>query len=533
MMSDPPALPGQRHPTVVHMLLATAGRAPDALALSVHEDGGRVLALDYAGYWSAVAALARRLAAAGAGPGERVAVLLPNGADICIATYGILAAGAQCMPLNPGYTAHELQGILADGAPHLLLVAPERLAELAPLAAALGIGHVWPVAAGALAAPAGEAVLPGPLPTAGSPAMLQFTGGTTGRPKGVELSHAATAVNVAQREAMLPTASDGERILCAMPLFHAYALAMGLHLAAGCGGHLAILPRYHPEAVLDLVAREAITLFPGAPTMFLGLMAHPRFADTDWSSVRLCYSGAAPLPAPVLQAWEAAVGAPVLEGFGQTEAGPVISYNPPGRAKPGSVGLPLAGTRVEIVDAQTGAGPLPQGQAGEIRVRGPQVMSGYRNRPEETAEALRDGWLLTGDIGRFDADGYLFITDRKKDMAVVGGYNVYPREIDEALAAHPEVAEAAAVAAPDAYRGEVVRAFVVPRAGAAPSVAALLEHCRARLTRYKLPASIDLVTELPRTTVGKTDKLNLKRLAAERYPAGPASPAGQEAHDRS
>ena len=357
------------------------------------------------------------------------------------------------------------------------------------------------------------------LPEPDWPAMLQYTGGTTGRPKGVELSHRATATNVAQREAMLPTRTDGERILCAMPLFHAYALAMGLHLAARCGGHLAILPRYQPEAVLDLVERERITLFPGAPTMFAGLMAHERFAATDWRSVRLCYSGAAPLPAATLTAWEAVVGAPVLEGYGQTEAGPVISFNTEACRRPGAVGLPVPETQVEIVDAVTGAGPLPQGREGEIRVRGPQLMDGYRNRSAETAEALRDGWLHTGDIGRFDSDGILFITDRKKDMAIVGGYNVYPREIDEVLLAHPDVAEAAAVPAPDAYRGEVVRAFVVARPGRVPAPESLLAHCRERLTRYKLPASIDIVAELPRTTVGKTDKRDLRRIAAARYPA--------------
>jgi long-chain acyl-CoA synthetase len=357
------------------------------------------------------------------------------------------------------------------------------------------------------------AALP-PLPRADQLALLQYTGGTTGRPKGVNLTHGAIAVNVAQREGLLPTRPDAERILCVMPLFHSYAMAMGLFLAVHCRGCLVVLERYQPERLLETVARERVTIFPGSPTLFVGLMAHPDFERTDWSSVHSCYSGAAPLAEETLRRWRRTVPAPVYEGYGQTEAGPVLSFNPAGGPiKPGSVGVPVADTAIQIVDVETGTRVLPPGARGEIRARGPQIMQGYRNRPEETAQALRDGWLYTGDIGELDDDGYLYVRDRKKDMVIVGGYNVYPREIEEVLCAHPAVAEAAVVGAPDAYRGEILRAYAVPRAGAPVTAEALIDYCAANLAKYKVPATLELLAALPKTSVSKTDKQALRARA--------------------
>ncbi len=218
-----------------------------------------------------------------------------------------------------------------------------------------------------------------------------------------------------------------------------------------------------------------------------------------------------------MRRWRDAVGAPVYEGYGQTEAGPVLSFNPVGGPiKPGSVGIPVAQTTLEVVDVETGTRVLPAGERGEIRARGPQLMQGYRNRKDETAQALRGGWLYTGDIGEFDRDGYLFVRDRKKDMVIVGGYNVYPREIEDVLSAHSAVAEAAAVGAPDSYRGEIVRAYVVLRAAATVSPEALLAHCAANLAKYKVPATLELVDALPKTSVSKTDKQALRARARVR-----------------
>ena len=454
------------------MLAAAAAARPGAEALLCA--GRRFTYLDY---WRAVAGFARAL---GDRRGQRVATRLGNSIEACIAAFGVLASGAQHVPLNPLYTSAELEPILADAEPSAFITEMRMsMAEDLP------------------SRPDPQAL-----------ALLQYTGGTTGRAKGVNLTHRAIATNVAQREALLPTQEDAERILCVMPLFHSYAIAMGLFLAANCRSTLVILERYRPESCLEAIERERITIFPGSPTLFTSLMAHPRFGATDWSSVRTCYSGSAPLPEATLERWREAVGAPVYEGYGQTEAGPVLAFNAPGRAKAGSVGVAVPETEIQIVDVARGERILPAGERGEIRARGPQVMQGYRNRALETAEALRDGWLYTGDIGEMDADGFLYVRARKKDMVIVGGYNVYPREVEEALSAHPAVAEAAVVGGPDAYWGEALHAYVALR-GSATS-AQLLEHCRSRLARYKIPATLEILDALPKTTVGKLDKPALK-----------------------
>jgi long-chain acyl-CoA synthetase len=292
---------------------------------------------------------------------------------------------------------------------------------------------------------------------------------------------------------------------------------MCLHLSAFCAGKLVIVPRYRPDLVLDLIVSERITRLPAGPTVFIGLLAHEKFATTDFSSLRCAYSGSAPLAEETLRQWKARTGTAILEGFGQTEAGPVLTYvRDGGPLKVGSVGPALPLTDIEIVDADTGTKVLGVGEIGEIRARGPQIMSGYRNKPKETAEALRNGWLYTGDIGEFDADGYLYIRDRKKDMVIVGGYNVYPREVDEVLFSHPDVKEAASTGIADSYYGEKVCAFVVLKPGARADADSLIEHCKKNLAPYKVPAVIRLVDELPRTTVGKIDRLALReRLAAQ------------------
>ncbi len=503
------------HPTVVHMLADAAARSGSATALVC---GDRQLS--YAQYLRCVAGFARELAALGA-RGGRVALICGNSLDIPVAMFAVHAAGAQAVPVNPTYTARELTHILADAEAHVVIYDEDVAGTVEPLCASLKVPHAIRIggkSGRSLDAWKNDAALtlPEPLPAPGDLATLQYTGGTTGLPKGVNITHAQMAVNISQREAALPTRADDESILCMMPLFHVFAVAMCLHLAAYCRGKLVIMPRYRPDVLLELLVRERITRLPAGPTVFIGLLGHEAFAATDFSALRTAYSGSAPLPEETLRRWQAATGTPILEGFGQTEAGPVLTYVREGALKPGSVGPVLPLTELQIVDVETGTKVLGAGEIGEIRARGPQIMSGYRNRPKETAEALREGWLYTGDIGEFDAQGYFTIRDRKKDMAIVGGFNVYPREVDEVLFSHPDVKEAAASGVPDAYYGETIRAYVVLKEGARAGAEDLIAWCMSNLARYKVPSKIYLVGELPRTTVGKVDRKTLRqKLAAE------------------
>jgi long-chain acyl-CoA synthetase len=276
-------------------------------------------------------------------------------------------------------------------------------------------------------------------------------------------------------------------------------------------GTMVILPRYHPEETCRALETEKITVFGGSPTIFTSLLGFEAFERTDLSALAFSYSGSSALPASVLESWESQTGTPILEGYGQSEAGPVLTFNPlDGVRKVGSVGVPVPETEVEIVDLEEGKTVLGTGEKGEIRARGPQIMAGYRGLPDETAQALRGGWLYTGDIGEFDEDGYLFIRDRKKEMVIVSGYNVFPREVENVLYSHPSVAEAAVIGVADDYRGEVLKAVVALKPGQAAEPAALEAHCRENLAKYKVPGQFEILDELPKTTVGKIDKKALK-----------------------
>ncbi len=504
------------HETVVHMLADAAARAGNTVAITCDGES-----LSYAELIRCAGGFAAELQTLGA-RGERVALICGNSNDMAVAMFAVHAAGMQEVPVNPIYTRRELQHILEDAEP-VAVVFDETAAGLVEhLAIELNIRHRIKVG--------GDdgrrltewrddetATLPDPFPNPDSFATLQYTGGTTGLPKGVNITHRQLSVNLSQREAAWPTRKDQEILLCVMPLFHVFASSMCLHLAVYCRGTMIIHRRYHPEAVLDAIERGQVTLLPVGPTIYNGLMSHERFAATDFSSLYRAYSGSAPMPEETLRRWEELTGRQILEGYGQSEAGPVLTANFDDRPiVPGSVGLPLPETEIQIADVETGKTRLAAGEEGEVIARGPQIMSGYRNRPEETATALRDGWLYTGDIGRLDEHGILYITDRKKDMVIVGGYNVYPREIDEVLFAHPDVMEAAAVGVPDSYRGEVIHAFVVLKHPVDDAETMLSEYCSAELAKYKVPAKFHIVDQLMKTTVGKIDKAAMRRsLASE------------------
>jgi long-chain acyl-CoA synthetase len=489
-------------PTIPTMLNRAVAERPTAPAL-IRGD----LTLNYQDYGRCVDALAQHFE-----PGQTVVLLLRNSIAIAIALFAIHKAGAISAALNPDYTARELAPMVACAAPDWVIVHSDlidRITELLPDNAALySVGSDQDFVADLLGEPDVKRT---EQPQADAIAVLQFTGGTTGVAKGVELTQQAVAMNVAQREAVLPTEFGNERILCFMPMFHSFAAAMCVHLSAYAAGTLVILPRYRPDWVMDAIKQHQITRLPAGPTVFNGLLDYAGLERDAVSTLRSAWSGSAPLSRDTLARWDAATGVPIYEGYGQSEAGPVLTYQGPGFGnKPGSVGRALPATEIKIA------------QDGEILARGPQVMRGYRDNPAATAEALIDGWLHTGDMGRIDSDGDVFVEDRKKDMAIVGGFNVYPREIDEVLMTHPDVSLAAAVGTPDAYRGEIIIAFVVAAEGCTPSSENILAHCAANLVRYKLPASIRIVEALPLTSVGKIDKVALRTIAASKETANVA-----------
>jgi long-chain acyl-CoA synthetase len=381
--------------TTLDILDRAAATWPDATAL-VFDD----TQITYAQYADKVSIVARNLLRMGAGSG-RVAIVLRNSIDIAIAIFAVQAAGATSATLNPDYTPHELGPVLDQIQP-AVTITHDNLRGM--LQSVISPDSVITTVAELELTDIPNITLPTINPL--SIAVMQFTGGTTGAPKGAMLSHRAVAMNVAQREAVLPTQAGDERIICLMPLYHSFAAAMCLHLTAYAGGALHIMPRYRPDWVLDIIERAAITRLPAGPTVFNSLLAFDGLKRARLASLRCAYSGSAPLAQDTLMRWEALTGVPIYEGYGQSEAGPVLTYHGPAMTlKQGSVGPPLPMTDIEIIG---------DADIGEIRARGPQIMSGYWNRSQETAATLIDGWLHTGDIGRIDADGYVFIEDRKK-----------------------------------------------------------------------------------------------------------------------
>jgi long-chain acyl-CoA synthetase len=494
-------------PTIVHALADAAQHRGQAPALACLE---RVIT--YAEYARAVGTLARRFAEAGAA-GERVAYLMRNSLEMVIALYAGLAARAQVAPLNPTYTDREIEPLVRDVDPRLIVCDAEfadrarRLAQLVGNAKVMVAGVDDLTVDRLLSAPAA----PLPLPEPDDLCALFFTGGTTGLPKGAEHRHRNLMAFCYSVAALWPLPRDREHILNVAPLFHIWGFCYTLIFPVYLRAFMVLLPAYKPAAVLEEFQKRRITTFAGGPSaLYMGLRANENFSSTDFSSLRVCLSGGAACPVELIQSWERATGSILLEGWGMSEGAPIHSNPLNGVRKIGSVGIVAAGYEAEVVDLEDGRRLMPTGERGEIRVRGPQFTSGYRNRPEENAKQIRDGWLYTGDIGYYDEDGYMFLVDRKKEMIIVGGYNVYPREIDELLFKHPAVLEAATVGVPDPFSGEAVKVFVVRRAGAELSADKLLDYCKQNLVKYKWPKQIVFVDALPRTGVGKIDKRALK-----------------------
>jgi len=510
-----PALP--RFASIVHALRSSVERYPERPALICRER-----ALSYAELGRAVLAVAAELARREVA-GQRVIVALPTSIEAVVAIFGALAAGAQVVPINPFFTRSELEIALRELDARSAICgsdARDKLAELAPrlglslleFAVAPGRELSLDVEPGARSARARWDDLP-PI-AAEAFAIGIFTGGTTGEPKAVEHSHASTFVSVLQHCTVWPVRFGDERFLSAAPIFHIWGLFYATFVPLYAGGTLVIVPRYDVDEILDAIPAHRITVFGGGPApAYLGLLRSPRVASTDFSSLRYCLSGGSPCPHELHQRWRLATGCALLEGWGMSEAAP-LCLTRPAAPKPMSVGRPVPETELEVVDLEQGTRRLGVGEAGEVRVRGPQLMAGYRSRSDATRDVLRDGWLYTGDIGHLDADGDLFLVDRKKDMIIVGGYNVYPRLVDEVLYRHPAIAEAATVGRADERLGEVLVAFVVLEAGAALDEAAFFEFCRGELVKYRRPVAVTFLPALPRTNARKVDKKALRALAA-------------------
>jgi long-chain acyl-CoA synthetase len=361
-------------------------------------------------------------------------------------------------------------------------------------------------------------------------AVLQYTGGTTGRPKGAMLTHANISANVEQTRLWLTvggTRDDREVVLGVLPLFHVFGMTVLMNTALDIGAELVLLPRFEAADVARTVHKRRITILPGVPTMFGALAETAGRGHCDFSSVRTGFCGAAPLPVDVKQRFETLAGCAVVEGYGLTEASPLVACNPvTGVHKPNSIGLPVTGTVVDIVSLEDGRTVLPPGERGEICVRGPQVMRGYWNRPEETAETLEpDGRLHTGDIGTMDEDGYVFLLDRLKDLIIAGGYNVYPHTVEEAVYAHPAVAECVVAGVPDPYRGQTVKAYVTLHEGESLTLEQLDRFLEDRLSAIERPKLLEVRDSLPRTLIGKLSRRTLLDEEAERADRG-EPPAG-------
>jgi long-chain acyl-CoA synthetase len=447
----------------------------------------------------------------GLGAGDRVVVLLPNCPEVMQAYAGILKVGGVIVPIVFLLGPAEIRHILADSEARVVVTAPEFLDKLDGWTGVVVLvgggagGRDWHELI------AGESDTFATVERADDDlAVILYTAGTTGRPKGVALSHANLASN-AWAAASLYELDRTAWSLMVLPLSHSYGLTV-MNAGSILGTKGVLLRWFNPEGVLETIQRYQVESMSAVPTMFVYLLHYPDAGRFDTSSMRLWGSGAAPLPAEIVEPFERTFGGRILEGYGLTEASPVVSaHRFSGVRKLGSVGQALPGVEVAILDDADGA--LPVGEIGEVCVRGPNVMQGYYGLPEETAQALRHGWLHTGDMGRLDADRYLYIVERKKDLIIRGGFNIYPREVEEVLYAHPAVAEAAVVGMRDPLMGEDVLAFVALKRGAIADAAALIDFCQERLAKYKCPKQVRFVDALPKSPIGKILRKELRSLA--------------------
>ena len=526
--------------TVSDALRKTAAEYPDKTALIFLD-----AKITYKKLNDMVNSFATALIDMGVKPGDKVAMLLPNMPQIVAASYGAWRAGAVVVMNNPLYTDHELEYQLNNSESTVLvtmdLLAPRMIAlrpktevkkiivahirdhlgfpkkQLLPIVAKdkhrdiPKTAEVYEWLDVIKKYPASDPKISVDF---NSLANLQYTGGTTGVSKGVMLTHSNLSCNVQQIRAWFPDFGKGELIMAGiLPFFHSFGLTTVMNFTIWMAGTDILIPRPEPLVILQAIQKYKINFYPAVPTIYVGLLNHPDIAKYDISSIKGCFSGAAPLPVEVIKEFEAKTGAQICEGYGLSETSPVATINPwGGKTKAGSIGLPVPDTELKIVDLDQGTKEMPAGEPGEVIIRGPQVTSGYYNMPDESAKTVRNGWLFTGDIGQMDEDGYFYIVDRKKDMIIAGGYNIYPRDIDEVLFEHPKIMEACAIGIPDTYRGETVKAFVVLKPGESMTSEDVIEYCKQKLAKYKVPTQVEFIETLPKSGVGKILRKELRAM---------------------
>ncbi len=541
--------------------------APSILEESARRFADRP-ALDFLGRKTSYGELARLVDRAARGfqqlgvkKGTRVGLCLPNCPYYVISYFAVLKAGGIVVNFNPLYVERELKHQIEDSGTRIMVTLDIR--QIYPKVAAMleaanclerivvcsmsgSLTAVKSVMFNVfkrsevvaipddlhhvrferLLASQGE-VRPVEIVPEQDVAVLQYTGGTTGVPKGAMLTHANITANTAQLCRWVPEISLGqERMLLVLPLFHVFAMTVGMNFGLAVGAELFLLPRFELEQVLKTITRKRPTLFPGVPTIYTALNGAAEQGAWDLSSIKVCISGGAPLPVEVRARFEQLTGCHLVEGYGLTESAPVATCNPLGGAvKAGSVGIPMPGTSIEVRSPLDPAIRMEQGEKGEICIRGPQVMAGYWNRPEDTAAVMFDGALRTGDIGYIDEDGYIFLVDRIKDVIISGGYNIYPRVIEEALYQHPDVAEGVVIGVADPYRGQAPKAFVRLKDGHAATPEQLKDFLSGYLSRIEMPKQIELRAELPKTMVGKLSKKELQAEEAAQAAPVPAHTA--------
>ncbi len=503
--------------------------------------------LTYAQLKTQVDRFATALVTLGVKPGDRVAIDLPNCPQGVIAWFALQTIGAMAVMTNPLYVERELEFQWNDAGVETAIIFDRLYPRVQNIRARTPVKRVivtgiqdylpfpknwlYPIKAKRekiwvdIPLHDGAPLFFKDLVAAHPPtpplvtlnpddiAVLLYTGGTTGPSKGAMLTHRNILAFVEQaRTAVLTRSHEGEeRFLAVMPFFHAYGLNALMNVAVRMAGALIILPRFDVKMVVEEIAKEKPTFFAGVPTMFVAINNYPGVDKIVLTSIKTCFSGAAPLPVEVLQEFERRTQSRITEGYGLTEGTVAETCNPlAGTRKVGSIGIPFPDNDIKIVDVETGTREMPVGETGELLLKGPTVMKGYWNKPAETANTIRDGWLYTGDIAKMDADGYFFIVDRKKDMIIAGGYNVYPRDIEEVLYEHPKILEAAVIGIPDPYRGETVKAFVVLRPGESATADDIVAFCKERLAAYKVPKQVEFRDTLPKNIIGKMLRRELR-----------------------